>query len=188
MTLPYNKMLPNDILDIITRTAYGQDFEPTWREITFAYHVQENFPPVFLRASCTYKNPDVYGWVNNPLRRGNAYFPLTQLMGITYCTHVMNSFYSDLDREKVRMLKTYKKIFLRRLDEFKDGLAKDSFCGWNRLFELWSKVQLKHFTWRGKCRPLVIAALVELAEAGPLPPLPVLPQHVPTFSPWPVLP
>jgi len=100
----------------------------------------------------------------------------------------MNSFYSDLDREKVRMLKTYKKIFLRRLDEFKDGLAKDSFCGWNRLFELWSKVQLKHFTWRGKCRPLVIAALVQLAEAGPLPPLPVLPQHVPTFSPWPVLP
>ena len=177
-------MLPSDILNIITRMAYGQDFEPTWREITFAYHVQENFPPVFLRTTCNYRNPDVYGCVNNPLRRGNAYFPFTQLMGITYTTHVMHSFYSDLDREKVRMLKTYKKIFLRRYDEFKFGLAKDSFCGWNAMFELWSKIQLKHFTWTGKCKPLVIAVLVELAEAGPLPTLPVLPSRVPTYSSW----
>ena len=172
-------MLPNDILNIITHTAYGQDFVPTWREISFAYHVQESFPPVFLHAACSYKNPNLYGWVNNPLRKGNAYFPLTQLAGTTDCNHVMYSFYSDLDREKVRMLKTYKKIFLRRLDEFKGGLRRFSFYGWNALYELWSRVQLKHFTWRGKSRPLIIAVLVELAEASPMPPLP-------TISPWPV--
>ena len=188
MTIPYNKTLPNDILNIITRIAYGQDFEPTWREITFAYHVQENFPPIFLHTACTYKNPDVYGWENNPLRRGNAYFPLTQLCGVTDCTPVLYSFYNELDRGKIRMLKTYKKIFLRRLVEFKEGLALRSFCGWNKLFDLWSKVQLRHFTWRGRTRPLVIATLVELAEAGPMPPLPVLPQYVPMVSPWLILP
>ena len=188
MTLPYNKTLPDDILNIVTRIAYGQDFEPTWREITFAYHVQEHFPPIFLHVACAHKNPNIYGWVNNPLRKGNAYFPLTHLAGLMDTTPAMYSFYADLDRQKVRMLKTYKKIFLRRFDEFREGLRSFSFYGWNALFQLWSKVQLKHFTWRGKTRPLIIAVLVELAEASPLPPLPVLSRHVPRSSPWPALP
>ena len=141
--------LPTDLENLTGYFAYGGEKFNLSEEIEYVLSCRGCIPDAFL-ANTVYMGPQTgpglsYYYVNNPLKRGNAFYPWclvsrsAQVFGnvFPYWAHQINA-------KAFSKMHTYRKTFLKYARNM-GGSLNDSFRAWNTIMDryLCSSVLLK---------------------------------------------
>ena len=154
--------LPTCLQDLVCDIAWGLPYGYIKWDVDQCAVVQACVPENFMYALHHYKYR--WGYINSPYRRGNAYYPRTYLKMSPCWNSVPLAFACMICKERVRSLKTYKGIFLRRVKMLDDHDLKD----WNIVFKAFKLLRLSHFQ-RNANRSFVRQILLDVSEACPFP-------------------
>lgn len=156
--------VPTCVFDIIGEFAFSLRYEELRDQLDVCAAVQKAVPPSFLQPNAWYRSGN-WGFVNNPLRRGNAFLPITDMVFTKPWGHLPSTVCRLLDRRAVRELKTYRAIFFRRVNT----MERRGLMGWNSAFNKSLRhIRPAHFTVRA-LPALVQCVCAELSEACPIP-------------------
>ena len=156
--------VPVCVYDLIGHFAFSMPYQQLKEQLDVCHAFQEAVPPSFLKPNAWYRSGN-WGFVNNPLRRGNAFLPITDMEFSEPWSHMSQLLSTLLCKRQVRALKTYKGIFFRRVKYMESwGLR-----GWNHAFvESFQHLKPIHFRARAS-RALVEGVCAELSLASTLP-------------------
>ena len=154
--------LPTCLQDLICEIAWDLPWGYIKWDVDQCCTIQECVPPNFFLATNYLR--DHWGYVNSPYRKGNAYYPRTFLEMTPCWNDVPLAFVCMLSKVRVRDLKTYKAIFLRRVTD----LGSSNLRAWNRVYDSLTNLKLCHFQ-RSANQSFLREVLLELSEASRFP-------------------
>ena len=156
--------VPTVLYDLIGGFAWGIPYKQLKEQLDVCHAFQVSVPPSFLKPNAWYRCNN-WSFVNNPLRRGNAFLPIHDMEFSEPWSNVPEKMCAQLCKRGVRALKTYKAIIVRRVAYMKRwGLR-----GWNDAFQRSLKfLEPCHFRERAPIA-LVEGVCAELLEASVLP-------------------
>lgn len=154
--------LPTVLQNLVCDIAWELPYDYIKWDVDQCATIQECVPPAFFLATCFRR--DQWGSVNSPYRRGNDYIPRTFLEMSPCWNDVPLALVCMICKDRVRELKTYKAIFLRRVSM----LRANDLRAWNDLYDGLKRLRLCHFQ-RCSNQSFLREVLLELSEASPFP-------------------
>ena len=161
-TNPVISVLPSVLIDVVCDMAWGTRWALVSHDLSVCAEAQEKIAPLFLKDTLLLK--DGYGSVANPFKKFMPFTPLELVVHHQPFGFFAGAICYAICRQKIRSLKTYRGICMRRAMQLMHG----NLYAWNEAYtNLFKHLDSCHF--RNNARKgMVVRYIAEVREAGPI--------------------